>query len=281
MPGLLKVGYTTRSVDERISELSSTGVPKRFQLEFCMEVQEPAIIETMLHKKLSSKKFGKEFFKTEISDVVEICKVSIMDGLIQCHTFYGKSSRSFLTAQEKEDAEKARLKRIKDTEDAKEKERKRIAEERKKYDEFQNLKSQLWNEYRFYGCELNKILAKHSTSVGPMRTALGLGLALTGVGFLLMDHVLPPSFDDGFKSAKKLNADEIFIAKSFYATHLKASEHEITTNRWTNSLAEEFSLLIQEELGKENYLIDSKYRSLSLLTNGFLAGLGILKIPKS
>src|SRR5260370_476878 len=62
MPGLLKIGYTTRTLDERIRELSSTGVPTKFELEFYCIVDNVHLFESAIHHKLQQCRFQKQFF---------------------------------------------------------------------------------------------------------------------------------------------------------------------------------------------------------------------------
>jgi T5orf172 domain len=76
MPGLLKIGYTTRSIEERISELHSTGVPSRFE---------------------------KEFFRCPIKKAVEIVKLTICEGQHIFHGSGGRSASSFLTIEEQKE----------------------------------------------------------------------------------------------------------------------------------------------------------------------------------
>ena len=76
MPGLLKIGMTTRKVEERLSELSSaTGVPAPFILEGCFLSDDPEKDETTIHSKLISYKIpGKEFFKIKLEKVIQYCE---------------------------------------------------------------------------------------------------------------------------------------------------------------------------------------------------------------
>ena len=54
MPGLLKIGYTEREVEERIKELDSeTGVPSPFILEAYCTSKNPRDDESRIHKSLS------------------------------------------------------------------------------------------------------------------------------------------------------------------------------------------------------------------------------------
>ena len=51
MPGVLKIGFTTRSVDQRASEISSsTGIPEPFNVEFWQITEMPEIVENAIHQ---------------------------------------------------------------------------------------------------------------------------------------------------------------------------------------------------------------------------------------
>ena len=65
MPGLLKVGTTTNTPNERMSELHSTGVPTPFQLELAIKVSNGLNAEKIAHKALSNYRVAKnrEFFR--------------------------------------------------------------------------------------------------------------------------------------------------------------------------------------------------------------------------
>lgn len=76
MPGLLKIGYTTREIGTRISELSAaTGVPNPFKLEWTMPVERSAKeIEGLVHSSLRSKRAGKEFFRLSLETAQDACQ---------------------------------------------------------------------------------------------------------------------------------------------------------------------------------------------------------------
>ena len=66
MPGLLKIGFTTRSVDERIAEISgATGVPEPFVCEAYWLSVCPDLDEKKLHHLFASERVrgGREFFR--------------------------------------------------------------------------------------------------------------------------------------------------------------------------------------------------------------------------
>lgn len=100
MPNLLKIGFTTRTIEERVRELSSTGVPSRFEIEFFCEVGNAAKFETDIHNHLDKFRYEKEFFKCSLKKAVEVVKIVASNGN---HHFYGSGGRSasfFLTDTE-------------------------------------------------------------------------------------------------------------------------------------------------------------------------------------
>jgi hypothetical protein len=73
MPGLLKIGLTTRSVPERLQELSgATGVPSPFMVEAYFESSDPQEHESTVHRKLHRHRVaGKEFFRVGLDEAVD------------------------------------------------------------------------------------------------------------------------------------------------------------------------------------------------------------------
>jgi len=66
MPGLLKIGFTNKPIEQRIDQLdSATGVPMPFELEFCVRVENAQDMERRLHAALHEFRVSnqKEFFK--------------------------------------------------------------------------------------------------------------------------------------------------------------------------------------------------------------------------
>lgn len=100
MPNLLKIGYTNRTLKERLRELESTGVPGKFTIELNFEVENAVVFESLLHKSLHEYHFEKEFFKTNI-DVVIFAINNLLD-VNKKHTyiFEGKSSSKIVTAEQ-------------------------------------------------------------------------------------------------------------------------------------------------------------------------------------
>ncbi len=71
IPGLLKIGFTTRSVEERAEELYTTGVPTKFKIEFKLKVTDPGIWERKVHEHLSDFKESKEWFRIPVQDAIQ------------------------------------------------------------------------------------------------------------------------------------------------------------------------------------------------------------------
>lgn len=75
MPGLLKIGFTARSVEDRVSELdSSTATPIRFDIAFYFACTEPQIDEALAHEALNKHRLNesREFFKISEIDALSI-----------------------------------------------------------------------------------------------------------------------------------------------------------------------------------------------------------------
>lgn len=68
MPGIYKVGMTTRSPSQRAAELSnSTGVPAEFSIVYYAEVADPAAVESAVHDRLAGYRVNpcREFFRPQ------------------------------------------------------------------------------------------------------------------------------------------------------------------------------------------------------------------------
>ena len=72
MPGLVKIGFTVKVPTERALELSTTGVPMPYEVEFYCLVEDPAALEARVHEALSPKRqsSAREFFRVDSSEAV-------------------------------------------------------------------------------------------------------------------------------------------------------------------------------------------------------------------
>lgn len=74
-PDLVKVGMTTRSVQERVREISgATGVPIPFGVRGCWRVRNPALAERMIHAALAQFRVrsDREFFRASFGKAAAI-----------------------------------------------------------------------------------------------------------------------------------------------------------------------------------------------------------------
>lgn len=71
MDGLVKIGRTTTSVEQRIRELDNTSVPLPFQCFFAGEVGNSAFVEDQLHEVFADKRVrsNREFFRVDPNQV--------------------------------------------------------------------------------------------------------------------------------------------------------------------------------------------------------------------
>jgi hypothetical protein len=74
MPGLLKIGYTKNSPEDRAHQISNaTGVATPFKVEYSFKCHEGQFLEEEVHRYLESYRVAtnREFFKLELYDAVE------------------------------------------------------------------------------------------------------------------------------------------------------------------------------------------------------------------
>ena len=75
MEGLLKIGFSTKPLEERVSELSgATGVPTGFVVEAFFEVDRPAELEKQIHRALKRHRVReeREFFRLSVAEAIKI-----------------------------------------------------------------------------------------------------------------------------------------------------------------------------------------------------------------
>jgi hypothetical protein len=71
MPGLLKLGHSTKDPVLRAQELASTGTPTPFAVEYDALVINPAEVEKACHKRLAEYRKGKEWFACTVALAVK------------------------------------------------------------------------------------------------------------------------------------------------------------------------------------------------------------------
>lgn len=72
MPGLVKVGFTSKFPEGRASQLRTTGVPLPFSVEYRCLAMQPDRVERRAHEILSDCRVanGREFFRAEVGQVI-------------------------------------------------------------------------------------------------------------------------------------------------------------------------------------------------------------------
>ena len=78
MPGVVKIGYTTQSIIERLKELDKTGVPWPFKCHFAIETERYKEIEQFAHDAFADYgvRDNREFFKISPEKVVAALRIS-------------------------------------------------------------------------------------------------------------------------------------------------------------------------------------------------------------
>jgi hypothetical protein len=76
MPGLVKVGFTTKDPILRAVELGGTGVPHPFKVIFDILVDDPALVEKRAHAKLVGQREGKEWFRCDVQLAIAAIRTS-------------------------------------------------------------------------------------------------------------------------------------------------------------------------------------------------------------
>lgn len=71
MPGLVKVGYSTKDPVLRAKELAGTGSPHPYRLVFDLLVENPRDVEQATHARLRGQREGKEWFRCSHADAIE------------------------------------------------------------------------------------------------------------------------------------------------------------------------------------------------------------------
>lgn len=78
MPGIVKIGWTSRTPEERSTELSTTGVPGKYQIEYSARITEADLAEKHAHLILRSIRVdpSREHFRCEVLDAIAVVRES-------------------------------------------------------------------------------------------------------------------------------------------------------------------------------------------------------------
>lgn len=86
MPGLVKVGLSTRCPERRCNELASTGVPLPFELQFAVFVPSVHWTERRAHELLAEKRVsqGREFFRVPVDSAITAVLNAYLEDSCSC-----------------------------------------------------------------------------------------------------------------------------------------------------------------------------------------------------
>jgi hypothetical protein len=72
LPGMLKIGFTRKVPSVRAAELSTTGVPNPFVVEYYCLVEGDSELEAKVHRTMASHRHrpDREFFKIDLTDAI-------------------------------------------------------------------------------------------------------------------------------------------------------------------------------------------------------------------
>ena len=72
MPGLIKIGYSTKDPELRARELNHTGSPHPYIVEYEMLIDEPYRLEQQVHKALRHHSEGREWFRCSAEEAIAV-----------------------------------------------------------------------------------------------------------------------------------------------------------------------------------------------------------------
>jgi len=197
MPGLIKVGYTTRTVSQRIDELAHTGHPTRFFCELELVTDEPEILESNLHSVLYKFHYKKEFFKCDLVTAVKVIKEYLETTSLTVSYISGRAKDLYVTENEKIRIEQnqERLKR-----EAKELEQSRIWQairEKETEDYLSERETFYWSKFKATAHHFRSVI-KLSIPIGeslwnstPVLVTKIAFFPLTVLGGILSNKVVP------------------------------------------------------------------------------------------
>lgn len=105
MPGLLKVGFSTKDPHLRAQELGNSGAPHPYTVSFDVLVRAPRDTEQRIHKELRAKREGKEWFRCTLREAVDAVRKVSAGSVIaehmskECETSLAKEAYGSAQAQ--------------------------------------------------------------------------------------------------------------------------------------------------------------------------------------
>jgi hypothetical protein len=90
MPGLVKIGFSTKDPALRVNELNGTGLPHAFDIEYDVLTLDPRETEQDVHRRLAPHREAKEFFRVNPQFATQTIRDSINHS---CKPFIAESQR--------------------------------------------------------------------------------------------------------------------------------------------------------------------------------------------
>jgi hypothetical protein len=72
MPGIVKIGYSTKDPKLRAMELEGTGTPHPYEVKFEVLVYNPSEVERRAHRILKSFREGKEWYRCSLDQAITV-----------------------------------------------------------------------------------------------------------------------------------------------------------------------------------------------------------------
>ena len=207
MPGLVKIGFTNRTIAERLSELNSTGVPTSFVCELYFDAHNAQLAERVIHHAFRKYHFEKEFFKIPVVQIVKYTKQLIEEGAFDVYEVSGKAKDLHLTQ-----AEQDQLRSIAKLQKARDKELK------EKRDKIELEVNELATKFLSFAPKINDLIRSKSVlgTGSALRNFAAGALGVTLIFSAIADKISPPAFDDGMGVAVKLTKLEIELIREFH-----------------------------------------------------------------
>ncbi len=78
MPGIIKIGFTIKTIEERLKSLDNTSVVEPFQLYYAGKVKNPKRVEGLIHELYKPYRIrsNREFFEVDPEDAKKVIQVA-------------------------------------------------------------------------------------------------------------------------------------------------------------------------------------------------------------
>jgi hypothetical protein len=239
MPGLLKIGHTTRNSGIRKEELYTTGVPAKFEVEIEISTDNALNLERKLQSYFRKFRYtvDREFFQCEIEFTVREIKKYLESGNAQFDYISGRASKKYLTEYELNEIENAKKRREAEIAKNIEIEERKLKLEAEQKEVTRNFVVNNKKNFNTVAFELDKVLDKtiplHEKVLKSNSVAIGTGV--TAIAFLpyvvvgavaygaykyFKDDakntlVINPDFKRGINRRKNLSASDIEVCNNF------------------------------------------------------------------